>query len=98
MAIHVQMRDGIIEAIFHGKITVEDLRQLLETLRDLESRFAVAPDRISDLSDSGLVELLSIDLVAFAEMRAVAKLKTPVKSAIIAPASTQYGLARMFLA
>jgi hypothetical protein len=98
MSINIQMREGVIEAVFHGEVTGNDLRQLLETLHDLESRLEVTPDRISDLSDGGVEELRSADLVAFAESRGVAKLKNKVKSAIIAPGSTQYGLARMFSA
>jgi len=92
------MRDGVIEAIFRGRITGEDLQQLLERLHDLESRLEVSPDRISDLSEAGVSELRSSDLVAFAERRAKVKLKNSVKSAVIAPGSTQYGLARMFWA
>jgi len=87
-----------MEAIFHGKVTGAELRQLLETVQEMEARLEVTPDRISDLSDADLEELRSRDLVAFAERRGAAKLKNKVKSAIIAPGSTQYGLARMFLA
>jgi hypothetical protein len=98
MPINVQMRSGVIEATFYGKVSGEDLQHLLEVLNDLESRLEITPDRISDLSDTCVDELRSIDLVAFAESRGLAKLKNNVKSAIIAPGSTQYGLARMFLA
>jgi hypothetical protein len=98
MPIYVQMRDGVAEAIFRGKIRGEDLQELKETIHEIESRMEITPDRISDLSDADVVELRSSDVVAFAESRGVAKLKNNVKSAIIAPGSTQFGLARMFLA
>ena len=98
MAINIQIRDGVIEATFHGKITGEDFQQMTETLSDLESRLEVTPDRISDLSDAGFSELSSSNLVAFAASRGMAKLKNKIKSAIIAPESGQFGLARMFRA
>lgn len=41
MAINIQIRDGVIEATFHGKITGEDFQQMTETLSDLESRLEV---------------------------------------------------------
>jgi hypothetical protein len=98
MAIHIQMRDGVIEATFRGNVAREDLRQLIETLRDLESRLQVTPDRISDLSDASFAELSSSDLVTFAANRGRAALKNNIKSAIIAPGAIQFGLARMFMA
>jgi hypothetical protein len=98
MPIHIQMRDGVLEGFFRGKVTGKDLDYVLEKLQDLESRLEVTPDRISDLSDAVFSELRSSDLVAFAEKRGKAKLKNKVKSAIIAPKSIPYGLARMFLA
>jgi hypothetical protein len=98
MAINIQMRDGVIEAIFRGNITAEDFQQMSETLLDLESRLEVTPDRISNLSDAGFLELSSSNLVAFAASRGIAKLKNKIKSAIIAPEPAQFGLSRMFMA
>jgi hypothetical protein len=59
MAINIHIRDGAIEATFRGNITAEDFQQMSETLRDLESRLEVTPDRISDLSDASFSELSS---------------------------------------
>src|SRR5277367_2106945 len=98
MPTNIEIRNGVIEATFHGKVTGEDLRQVLGTLRELESRLEVTPNRISDMSDAVVVELRSSEVVAFAESRGIARLKNKIKSAIIAPGATQYGLARMFLA
>jgi hypothetical protein len=98
MAINIQIRDGVIEAVFRGNITGEDVQQMAETLSDLESRLEVTPARISDLSDAGFSELSSGSLVAFAAGRGIAKLKNKIKSAIIAPEPAQFGLARMFRA
>ena len=98
MPIKLQIRDRLIEVTFLGNITGLDLQQQIETLRDLESRLEVSPDRVTDLSAACDAELPASDVVLFAEERDVAKLKNKIKSAIIAPSPIQYGLARMFMA
>jgi len=99
MAINIQIVDGVIEAIFRGKVTEEDFQNLKVVLRDIESTMEVTPDRIADVSNADFSELRSVDLVMFAEQRWEATLKNKVKSAVIAPqSSVQYGLARMFMA
>src|SRR5271155_3003023 len=98
MAFNFQIRDGLIEVTFHGKVTVDDLHQLLEILRDVESRLEVTPDRIANFSDAGVSNLRFNDVEAFAKSRQAAKLKNEIKSAIIAPTPEQYSLCRMFLA
>jgi hypothetical protein len=99
MPIHLQIHDGLLEAACHGKLTAADLKHLKLTLRDIEARLEVTPDRVSDLTGADVSDLDSEDLVLLAEYRRAAVLKNKVKSAIIVPkASVQYGLARMFMA
>lgn len=99
MPIHLETCDGLLEAACHGKVTAEDFKRIRIVLRDLEARLEVTPDRISDLTDADLSDLRSEDLVVFAEYRRAATLKNKIKSAIVAAkGSSQYGLARMFMA
>jgi hypothetical protein len=99
MPIHLQIHDGLIKGAFNAKVTTEDLQRLQVTLRDIEARLEVTPDRIADLTETDVSDLCSKALVLFAESRRAAVLKNKVKSAIIVPkASVQYGLARMFMA
>jgi hypothetical protein len=99
MPIHLQIHDGLIKGVFHAKVTTEDLQRLQVTLRDIEARLEVTPDRIADLMESDVSDLSSEALLLFAESRRAAVFKNKVKSAIIVPkASVQYGLARMFMA
>jgi hypothetical protein len=97
--IHLQIRDGLLEASSHGKLTKEDFDHIRSILRDIEARLEVTPNRISDLTGADFSDLSSEDLVVFAEYRRAATLKNKIKSAIVAPkGSSQYGLARMFMA
>jgi len=97
--IHLQIRDGLLEAACHGKVTAEDLDHIRSVLRDIEARLEVTPDRITDLTGADLTDLSSEDLVVFAEYRRAATLKNKIKSAMVAAQGTsQYGLARMFMA
>ena len=96
MPLNVQLRDGVIEATFHGKVTRVDLSELTKAFQDIESRLAVTPDRIADLSDASLSDLQSSEVVHLAEARREVNLKNKVKTAIIAPSPEVFGLARMF--
>jgi hypothetical protein len=99
MPIHLQLHDGLLEAACQGKLTAQDFKRLKVTLRDIEARLEVTPDRISDVTGTDVSDLDSEDLVLFAEYRRSAILKNKVKSAVIVPkGSVQYGLARMFMA
>jgi len=97
MAFHFQLQDGLLDMAISGKITLQDLRQVMVTLTDVESRLPITPDRILDISKADFSTLPSADLAATAEVRRVTKLKNPVKSAIIAAQPEQFGLARMFM-
>lgn len=97
--IQLQLCDGLLDGDCHGKVTVGDLDHTRIVLRDIEARLEITPDRITDLTAADLTDLRSEDLVVFAEYRRAAKLKNKIKSAIVAPkGSSQYGLARMFMA
>jgi hypothetical protein len=98
MPFNFQIRDDLVEVRFHGNVTGNDLDQLLDIIEDIELRWEATPDRVSDLSDAIMSDLSSQYLEAFAKARNVANLKNAVKSAIIAPGTEQYGLARMFMA
>jgi hypothetical protein len=97
VAVNIQLRAGVIEAIASGTITADDLQQCLKVIEAFESQLPVTPNRITDLSTANFSELRSSDLIAIAQVRQAAKLKNKVKSAIIASSPEQYGLARMFL-
>jgi hypothetical protein len=96
MPITFQLRDGLVEVFLNGKLTAADFEGLAESYRDAESRLEVTPDRVSDLTEADFSDLESNDLVHFAQQRKIARLKNPVKSAIIAPSPGQYGMARVF--
>jgi len=85
---------------FQDTVTGEDLQRLADAYQDVESRLAVTPDRITDLSDwvSNVQDLPSSALNAFGRCRALAEVKNKVKSAIVAPSPAQFGLARMYQA
>jgi hypothetical protein len=97
MPFNYQICDGLIEITFHGKVTGDDLQQVLVKLAADESRLAVTPDRITNISDADTSVLLSSDLVLAAQERRRASLKNKVKSAFIATRSGQHGLTRMFM-
>lgn len=99
MPIKIQIDDGLIRGAIRAKVTPEDLQRLQVTLRDIEARLEVTPDRIADLTEADVSDLSSEALVLFAESRRAAVLKNKVKSAIVVhKESVQYGLARMFIA
>lgn len=98
MAISIQLRDGMIESVWRGTITLEDIQHLLKYVEDRESNLPVAPDRLMDLSPAQVLDFRSSDLIAIAQLRHSAALKNKVKSAIVAPSPEQFGLARMFQA
>lgn len=98
MALSFQIRDGLIEISFRGEIVAKDIVEAVVLVREAEAGLAVAPDRISDLSDTNLSRLEAEEVREFAHQRNVVSLKNKVKSAIIAPKPEQFGLARMFQA
>ena len=96
MAYNYQNCDGLIKMAFVGKVTADDLQQLLKKVTEDELRLAVTPNRIMDLSEADFSDLSSDKLVAVAKIRRVTKLKNKIKSAIIATNPEHYGLARIF--
>ena len=70
MAIHFQVRDGLVEVTFPGTITSEDMHQLMVKYMNAESRLEIKPDRIVDLSNiEGGVDLPASEVKAFANKR-----------------------------
>jgi hypothetical protein len=98
MALSFQIREGLIEITFRGDIMAKDIVQAAVLVREAEAELAVAPDRISDLSDTNLSRLEAEDVREFAHQRNSVSMKNKVKSAIIAPKPEQFGLARLFQA
>jgi hypothetical protein len=98
MPLSFKIRDGLIEITFRGNITAKDIVQAVVLVRDAEAELAVAPDRISDLSDTNLSGLEAEDVREFAHQRNAVPMKNKVKSAIIASKPEQFGLARLFQA
>lgn len=96
MPITTQLRDNFIESVWHDDITTADLEQLLRAIQDFEGRLPVALDRLSDMSGAQALQFHSNYIIAMGQARQQAKLKNPVKSAIIATTPEQYGVARMF--
>jgi len=90
------MHNGLLELIFHGDVTADDFSAPLDFFREVEARLEVSPDRITDLSAANLMPLSADFLKRYAASRTQVPLKNKVKSAIIAPAPDQFGLARMF--
>ncbi len=85
-----------MELALVGKVTGDDLRELLAVVTNAEAELPVTPDRIMDMSDADTSALVADTLVAVAEVRRFTVLRNKIKSAVIAPRSEQYGLARMF--
>jgi len=96
MPINLQIRDGLMEMVFHGNFTTDDLLAAAQSVREIEEQSEITPDRITDLSDANMMSLDADQLKRYAASRARATLKNKVKSAIVAPKPDQYGLARMF--
>jgi len=92
------MREGLMEASFHGAITANDFWRLDQLSREADARLEASPDRILDISDATF-ELVEAELVrGMAVIREKEPLKNNVKAAIVAPKPEQYGMARMFQA
>jgi len=97
MAYTFQICDGVIEMSLQGKINWQDFRELLQKTEEVEARLPVTPNRITDMRDADVSELLSSDVAALAHIRRTAKLKNKIKSAIIATKPEHHGLARVFM-
>jgi hypothetical protein len=85
-----------VEMRFVGAVSSQDIRDCLAELEQIESRSTPVPDRITDLSESEMVNISFDVLDELARRRTTTVLKNKVRSAIFAPRPVQYGLARMF--
>lgn len=96
MAIEFRPRAGVLEIVFSGLASNEDLRRLAEYTLELEAREPVSPDRLVDLS---AVNELALDFPAveqLAQQRIAQPPRNPIRSAVVAPRPVQYGVARMY--
>jgi len=79
-----------------GVIALPDLLIHGKKIDALESKLPVAPHRLADLSAGAVGDLDVVEMNTYAATRRAAKLKNPVKSAIIAADAVQFDFARMF--
>ena len=88
--------DGLVEVLFSGLITPDELMKAGQDFQALEARLEISPHRLTDLTEAGEINVDFSQMERFAAVRRSAQLKNKVKSAIIAPSPVQFGLARMF--
>ncbi len=96
MPFRITVEDGVIAITFFGAVAGADLGALATELFDLESRHPRLLPRVIDLSAATSMDLSFPDILALAERRRGQRYPNAFKSAIIAPAPVQFGLARMF--
>ena len=96
MPITTEYNGEFITAQMSGVVTVADLLALAEKVDALEAQLPVTPHRIADLSGGAVSDFNFVELSVFAAKRRAARLKNPVKSAIVAGDAVQFGFARMF--
>jgi hypothetical protein len=96
MSIKLEYNGEFIIARMTGSLTLADLLAHGRELEALETSLPVAPHRLADLSPALVVDLDFVEMNTFAAKRRAAKLKNPVKSAIVAADAVQFGFARMF--
>jgi hypothetical protein len=96
MSYEIRFEGGLLKAIFSGTVTNSDLSGLADAVAHVEASWAVTPHRMADLRS---IERLDIDFTgvfAMAEGRRHARLRNPIKTAIIASDLVHFGFARMF--
>ena len=81
-----------------GSITLPELLEHAEGIAAIEASQPVTPHRIAILPSGLVCDLSFSELHAFAAKRRAARLKNPVKSAIVAGDAVQFGFARMYQA
>jgi len=79
-----------------GLIALPDLMAHAEEIAAIEASLAVTPHRIAELTVDTVGEVNFPELNTFAAKRRAARLKNPVKSALVAGGAVQFGFARMF--
>lgn len=89
--------DGeLLRIEFSGTVTTGDLALLIREVLALETRLGHAPPRLSNLTAVERLEIAFGDVDRIARSRREVHLPNPIKSAVVAPQSVHYGIARMF--
>jgi hypothetical protein len=96
MPITNEYRGEFIVTRMTGLVALPELLAHAEEIAGIESSLPVTPYRIAHLASDLVGELSFVELHAFAAKRGQARLKNPVKSAVVAEGAAQYGFARMF--
>jgi len=87
---------AFVRVVFFDDMTGHDLRSLADLVAAIERERAVAPNRLTDLSQITGAQLTYTEVFDFVEHRKRQQLANSVKSAIVAPRPVQLGFARMF--
>ena len=85
-----------VECKLLGLLTDEDLLALAREVEKLESEAPMTPHRITDMTEVTAVNCQFDGMERMVRLRRAANLKNPIRSAIIATQTIQYGFARMF--
>jgi len=88
--------EGVLVVQLPRQLTYEHLVQAANYLAALDESLPVTPHRLTDASAVEDVLVQFAEMEAFSNRRQVAKLKNPIKSAIVAPKPLHMGFARMF--
>jgi len=96
MSQKIELVDGLISTVLSGTVNVEDLINNARELASIEAEEGPSRHRISDITmmTGGNIDFAAME--RFVALRKKAKLRNPVKSAIVAKSPLQIGLARMF--
>jgi len=96
MPYEIRFEDGLLRVVLSGTVTNADLSGIADAAAHIEASWAVVPNRIADFRS---IERLDIDFTgvfAMAEARRHARLRNPIKTALIASDLVHFGFARMF--
>ena len=96
MPIVTRFVNGVMEIKMLGVITVSDLEEHTREVAEIEAQEPVTPNRVMDLREGEAGDVRFGNIHGIAEMRTAAKLKNPIKTAILAASPVQFGLARTF--
>ncbi len=96
MALELKIKDGYVDLKLDGRLTAAEIRQVIAFLNQVESTAAASPHRLIDITEVFDLQLDFTVLHDLASQRRAVKLKNPVRSAVVARTSEQYGMARMF--
>ncbi len=96
MPVKFELVGELYHVTFSGVLSVEDLARAGEEMKAMEASFDRTPGRIVDLSGLTAVSIGFDAISQLAEVRNKTPVRSPVKSALVAPGQLQMGFARMF--